>query len=81
VSADVGARKPDPEIFRAALDRLGVPAADVWFVGDSWERDVRGAAAAGMRPIWFGASSPPPRPPPSCAVARDWQAVLGILLP
>ncbi len=72
-SADVGARKPDPRIFRAALDRLQVPAEDVWFVGDTLEKDVRGAAAMGMKPVWFGG---PPAPPFSCAVARDWPQFL-----
>jgi putative hydrolase of the HAD superfamily len=77
-SADVRARKPDPAIFRAALDRLRLPAGDVWHVGDSYEKDVRGAAAAGLRPVWFGASSPPPDPLPSCAAAADWPAVLAL---
>jgi len=69
-SADVGARKPDPAIFRVALDRLGLPPGDVWFVGDSYEKDVRGAAAVGMRPIWFNG---PRDPLTSCA---DWAAFL-----
>jgi putative hydrolase of the HAD superfamily len=72
-SADVGARKPDPRIFRAALDLLHVPAEDVWFVGDTLDKDVRGAAAVGMKPVWFGG---PPAPPFSCAVARDWAQFL-----
>lgn len=75
-SADVGARKPDPAIFRAALDRLHMPAADVWFVGDSLEKDVRGAEAVGMRAIWFGG---PRGPLDSRPVADGWPAVLAIL--
>jgi HAD superfamily hydrolase (TIGR01662 family) len=74
-SADVGARKPDPAIFRAALERLGLPPGDVWFVGDTLEKDVRGALAVGMRPVWFGG---PRSPLPSCAVARDWTAFLDL---
>ena len=72
-SADARARKPDAAIFRAALDRLRVPAADVWFVGDSLEKDVRGAEAVGMRPIRFGG---PPGPPSSCPAVRDWAMFL-----
>jgi len=78
-SADVGSRKPDHAIFLAALDRLRLPAADVWFVGDSFEKDVCGAAAAGMRAVWFGGRPPPPRPHPPCTVEPDWNAVLRIL--
>jgi putative hydrolase of the HAD superfamily len=47
-----GVAKPDPAIFRIALDALGVPAGrDVLHVGDSLRYDVAGAAAAGLRPV------------------------------
>jgi putative hydrolase of the HAD superfamily len=46
-SAEVGARKPDPAVFRRALDLLGIPAERALHVGDA-EDDRRGAAAAGM---------------------------------
>lgn len=46
LSFEVGAVKPDPEIFRTALDRLGVPAAAALMVGDSEEADG-GARALG----------------------------------
>ena len=44
LSFEVGAVKPDPEIFRTALSRLGVDARDTLMVGDSEEAD--GAAQA-----------------------------------
>jgi FMN phosphatase YigB (HAD superfamily) len=34
LSFEVGVAKPDPAIFRAALDGLGLPASDVLMVGD-----------------------------------------------
>jgi putative hydrolase of the HAD superfamily len=46
-----GRVKPHPTIFQAALDRLGVDAADAVMVGDSLEEDVEGARALGMRAI------------------------------
>lgn len=46
-----GVEKPDPEIFRRALARLGVGAAEAVFVGDIWSIDVEGSRAAGLRPI------------------------------
>ncbi len=39
LSFEVGAAKPDPRIFEAALTRLGVDAADALMVGDSEEND------------------------------------------
>jgi putative hydrolase of the HAD superfamily len=51
-SAVVGVAKPDPAIFRIALDALGVPAAGtVLHVGDSLRYDVAGALAAGLQPV------------------------------
>lgn len=44
----VGLRKPDPAVFRLALARLGVAAAEAAFVGDSYESDCLPALAAGL---------------------------------
>jgi HAD superfamily hydrolase (TIGR01509 family) len=46
LSFEVGAVKPDPRIFTAALERVGVAAADAVMVGDSEEADG-GATAVG----------------------------------
>jgi len=46
-----GRVKPHPTIFQAALDLLGVDAAEAAMVGDSLEEDVQGAQALGMRAI------------------------------
>ena len=51
ISAELGAAKPDPAIFRAALERLGAAAEDAVHVGDSVEHDVAGARAAGLEAI------------------------------
>jgi putative hydrolase of the HAD superfamily len=51
ISATLGAAKPDPAIFRAALDRLGATASDAIHVGDSVEHDVAGARAAGVEAV------------------------------
>ncbi|HEX2129349.1 MAG TPA: HAD-IA family hydrolase, partial [Solirubrobacterales bacterium] len=47
-SAGVGARKPDPAIFTAALELAGCAAAEALHVGDTAAEDVAGAAAAGI---------------------------------
>ncbi len=47
-SAIVGASKPDPAIFRVALDCAGVDAAAALHVGDMLCADVDGAAQAGI---------------------------------
>ena len=40
--------KPGPEIFQAALDQLGVAAAEAVFIGDTPEADIIGARNAGF---------------------------------
>jgi HAD superfamily hydrolase (TIGR01509 family) len=67
VSEVVGVSKPDPEIFRVALDRLRCPAAEAVMVGDSWSADIAGARAAGIRAVWFNparAAAPEEAPVP-----------------
>jgi putative hydrolase of the HAD superfamily len=49
VSAEVGAAKPDPAPFRAALARLGVAPSRAVHVGDHEPHDRAGAEAAGLR--------------------------------
>ncbi len=50
-SAEAAAPKPHPQIFAAALARLGTAPADALHVGDSVEEDVGGARAAGVEPV------------------------------
>jgi HAD superfamily hydrolase (TIGR01509 family) len=49
----VGAEKPDPAIFRVALESLGAAPDTTVFVGDSLRRDREGARRMGMRFIWM----------------------------
>lgn len=57
-STCVGAWKPDPAIFAPALARLGLPASHVAMVGDRLDRDVEGAAAAGLAAVWVSGGRP-----------------------
>jgi putative hydrolase of the HAD superfamily len=50
---DFGAAKPQPQIFHAACERLGLPPDAVLHVGDDPELDVAGARAAGLRSAWL----------------------------
>jgi HAD superfamily hydrolase (TIGR01509 family) len=50
-SHEEGVEKPDPRIFRSAMERMGArPEASV-YVGDIYHIDVAGARAAGMRAV------------------------------
>ena len=65
-SARVGLAKPDPEIFLLAARGLALAPAECVVVGDSFDRDVVPAKAAGMRAVWL--RGPQPRPCPDTTV-------------
>jgi putative hydrolase of the HAD superfamily len=48
ISSELGADKPDPEIFRRAVTIMHLKANEVLHVGDDPERDWKAAAAAGL---------------------------------
>ena len=58
-SEEAGVSKPDPKIFAMTLDRLRCRPEKAVMVGDSWENDVAGAQAAGIRAIWFNPEEKP----------------------
>ena len=57
----LGTTKPDPAIFYAACDALGLSPGQVAYVGDDLRLDVEGAQRAGLTGLWMnrsGASIP-----------------------
>jgi putative hydrolase of the HAD superfamily len=66
VSDEAGAMKPDPAIFRLALEQLEAEPGETVMVGDSWALDVLGAKAAGLHAVWFNRLGRP-QPDPGLA--------------
>lgn len=82
VSGEVGHGKPDPRIVRAALDALGVAPSEAAMVGDSIERDVAAARAAGVYAVWIDRGGPDadrPVPDTSITSLRQLPALLDAL--
>ncbi len=52
-SENVGLYKPDPGIFKIALDALGADASNSLHVGDNLRIDVEGSNRAGVGSIWY----------------------------
>jgi HAD superfamily hydrolase (TIGR01549 family) len=52
-SQDHGFEKPDPRIFRVALEEAGCSGRELFHFGDSLETDVRGAVDSGVRCAWL----------------------------
>jgi putative hydrolase of the HAD superfamily len=76
-SAQIGISKPDPGIFRTALERLRLDPGKVIFVGDSYERDMIPAREAGMKTIWL--KGPNPRIPSNAGPVDAWISSLSEL--
>lgn len=52
-SEEIGVAKPHAILFNMTLEKLGVDAAEAVMIGDSWDNDIAGAHAVGMKCIWL----------------------------
>ena len=50
-SCQLGAVKPEPEIYRSALEALNLEPRETLYVGDGSRQELSGAACCGIRPI------------------------------
>ena len=48
---EAGVMKPNSQIFRLGLERIGASASRTYYVGDNPESDIQGALEVGMIPI------------------------------
>jgi putative hydrolase of the HAD superfamily len=53
ISEETGRIKPHPDVFRMALEQLGITPEEALYIGDSYASDIVGAESAGIRTIWF----------------------------
>jgi len=53
VSEEVGVTKPDKKIFLKACEKMNCKPEDCLYVGDDFEKDVKGALNVGMKAVWF----------------------------
>ncbi len=76
-STKVGVEKPDPRIFRMAIERMKVEPAEAVYVGDLYSVDILGSRAAGLTGILLdplGAWGEV-----DCPTARDLEEVAALL--
>ncbi len=55
-SAPLGFRKPDPRMFLAAAEAMGVRPGETLYVGNDMYRDMCGAKRAGMKTLFFSSN-------------------------
>ncbi|MBV8188470.1 MAG: HAD family hydrolase [Alphaproteobacteria bacterium] len=53
IEGEFGMGKPELDVYRHALERLGVAAGDAWMVGDNYEWEVVAPQQLGMCGIWY----------------------------
>jgi putative hydrolase of the HAD superfamily len=76
MSTHLGFRKPDPRIFTIACTLLAVPPAEVVYIGNDLETDVKGAQGIGMKAILLDREKRVrnPEPKPDFYATDLWQA-------
>ena len=77
-SSKVGVEKPDPRIFRIALDRAGLQPGEAGYIGDLYSIDILGARAAGLHAVLLDPGSC--WPPRDCPTAPTVLAAVRHLL-
>ncbi|RXZ51074.1 HAD family hydrolase [Agromyces fucosus] len=85
-SGDVGVTKPDPEIFRIALERFGLGTAigRAAYIGDRFATDAVGAAEAGLIGVWLNRTGDDSAPDPKTSAVLEISSLAelpGLLAP
>ena len=53
---EVGISKPDPQIYQACAERMGLAPERMLYVGDDPANDIIGPEAAGLKAAWINRS-------------------------
>jgi putative hydrolase of the HAD superfamily len=78
-SEEIGATKPDPRIYQAALNKWNIHPHEAVMIGDSWENDVLCPHSLGMKTIWFNRRNEVCPDPSITWTIRDPKQILDIL--
>ena len=78
-SSEYGVRKPNPLLFRVALARAGLEPERVWFCGDTFSADIRGARASGLFPVLYAPNVDAPEADFEFLCVRDWEDLIEAL--
>lgn len=81
-SAVVGVRKPNPAIYQLGVTAIGLPAADIVVIGDSYSKDIVPGKAVGCKTIWLkkeGWGNDPLQTNDADWVIGDFQELLSLI--
>lgn len=69
-------RKPNKRIFDLALEKADLKPDEVWYIGDQYECDIKGALNAGLFSVWYtGAIDLPYTEDKSILTVSTWDAL------
>lgn len=57
VSEEVNSGKPNPKIFNVLLNKINLKSNEVIMIGDSLEKDIKGAENANIKAIWYNSNN------------------------
>jgi len=75
-TAEYCLRKPDERIFYLALNKFGLDAEQVWYVGNSYRYDVAGAHNANIFPVWYNVDSSEPELDIPCYEIQNYSELI-----
>lgn len=79
ISEEVGTLKPQPGIFEHATQLAGVPASEIWYVGDSYRSDIVGGSEYGWNTVWLTDETDPDKTDRAALVIRSMDELDRIL--
>lgn len=82
-SETAGVPKPDPHIFKLALQQARCNPDEAVMLGDSWSSDIVGASGSGIRAVWYnpnGRACPDPALATQITSFEPVEAVFHILM-
>ncbi len=72
-----GVKKPDPRIFRMALEATGIAPEQGVMIGDSLEADIKGAKSVGLQALHFNIHQEPDHQ--ICPIIKDLREIKSYL--
>lgn len=73
-------RKPNKHIFELALEKANLRPEDVWYIGDNYVCDVKGAIGAGIFPVWYiGAIDLPYTEDKDICTISAWEEIIELV--
>lgn len=73
-------RKPNRRIFDLAMEKAGLTPEEVWYIGDQYECDIKGALHSGLFPIWYiGAIDLPYTEDPRILTVKSWNELRQVM--